>query len=462
MNFKSIITIIIYFVLINVCYSQYNFEEIYLPEFVNENANFHGVIQSESGFYCDFSNTVSFFDFETEEFREVLSNEEYVVLSTIDVIDQENIILAGVHKNNDAQIQIFQYNVNTESKILLDTIETDNKLSGFNFNSKTTEGVLQVFGYLTFVDNFSYLKVLHLEIQNDLEIIAKVSENLPYMIFSRPGYFFDFNILEKGIILLDLDKAFLFDIDMNFISTLFYMDIFIQDGIRLVHGKFRNVEVDNMSVIFEHFYNPELVICEIGIKEGSIYLSEPTVYIPHNSQANLSFSNYYVDSMKEEFYFTTLFSGFNGDFEFDSISIFSIKDNQLTKVLNYDDNESSVFSYMEKHENNYYLFGAAADNGSFNSPKIVIASPVESSSSDVMNTDINISPNPTSNYITISSSEEIENVYILNSSGHVLSTHRDMNESTMRIDLEMTPGLYFTKIVMENGQEVMEKVMVVD
>jgi hypothetical protein len=77
------------------------------------------------------------------------------------------------------------------------------------------------------------------------------------------------------------------------------------------------------------------------------------------------------------------------------------------------------------------------------------------------NASVSVYPNPTSKFITISSSSVITKLTLVNQLGAVLLENNAINTNTQSLDLsQYADGIYFLSIGMDNGQTMVKKIMV--
>lgn len=88
--------------------------------------------------------------------------------------------------------------------------------------------------------------------------------------------------------------------------------------------------------------------------------------------------------------------------------------------------------------------------------RISFDSPLNASSTDSL--EINIFPNPTNNFITISNIQEISTLNLFNTSGQLIMSKRI--SSDQKIDLNLKSGLYLLKIVTKSNKEIIKKLLV--
>ena len=79
---------------------------------------------------------------------------------------------------------------------------------------------------------------------------------------------------------------------------------------------------------------------------------------------------------------------------------------------------------------------------------------------DLEPTNVSIFPNPANGLLTVSSNKLIQSITVVNAAGKVWFDFADINMETFTFDISgLSQGVYFVKIIMQNGYENVEKVL---
>jgi len=81
---------------------------------------------------------------------------------------------------------------------------------------------------------------------------------------------------------------------------------------------------------------------------------------------------------------------------------------------------------------------------------------------DITNTvfHFDLFPNPTYDKVWIKAETAIYSVFIYDIHGRIVDQHHLLNTSSVRINLDLSPGIYFSKVLLESGLFSTQKIIV--
>jgi len=420
------------------------FDTVFLPDLEGEKGMIRNM-QSNDEFLVyeqwGSNHGIYFHEINTDKFVNVFKDIEVSSMNLITVY--ENGFIYSYHDENQPnKISFLNYTLEYETRIELDSIIFDYPIDGTSCQVKEIDNEKYLYGYLASNQLF-YKFFVRLDENNFIK---------DYHVSTSPVNFFeieDFRLLNNQYILTFEDKHLkIFDFDLNLIAET--NDILNNQNElnRLSEAKFTQVKDNTFNVFGGDIRN--LYTANYLFENNEIRLID-FVKFKHNGQ-QFFFNNISLES--DSLIYGTFIEQ-NGTI--DSIVIYKYSNELIEHNFTYIQKDLAVSSLVQNDSG--FVLGCF-EKIDFHSPQLLFFRNQTTSVNNISDQSILIFPNPSKGEIYFDASINISSLKIYDVHGRSIYSCNCKECDYEKLELKIPNGIYFANILLVNGDQTTEKIII--